>query len=345
MTARKPPRAVSVAKWVAKNRSQVDVAFATPRGASVVGLTEEFLRTEAGANLKGKIQLIFTSPPFPLNRKKKYNNLQGDEFKRWLAGYALPLRDLLTPNGSIVIEMGNAWEPGKPVMSTLAIEALLEFKRTAGLQLCQEFVWHNPSKLPTPAQWVTVERIRVKDSFTRLWWLSAVEKPKADNRKVLKPYSPSMRTLLRTQKYNAGRRPSQHVINDQSFLSDNGGAIPPNVISIEHMTSADEGAESMLVGSNTSTTDGYLKFCTANGLEPHPARMPIDLAKFFIKLCTDAGDIVFDPFGGSNTTGAAAEDLGREWITVEADENYAASGVCRFPIIKGLPRRSRRSAL
>ena len=341
MTGRKRPRPFSVPDWLAENRADLQIAFSTPCGVSVVGPSEEFLKGEAGKNLKGRVQLIFTSPPFPLNRKKKYDNLQGDEFKKWLAEYAQPLRDLLTPDGSIVIEMGNAWEPGKPVMSTLAIEALLEFKRSASLQLCQEFVWHNPAKLPTPAQWVTIDRIRVKDSFTRLWWLSPVEKPKADNRQVLKPYSPSMRSLLRTQKYNSGRRPSEHVINDTSFLTNNGGAIPPSVISVEHKDSDEDAAESVLVGSNTSTTDGYQKYCSAKGLEPHPARMPIDLANFFIKLCTDKGDLVLDPFAGSNTTGAAAEGLGREWVAIEANERYAVSGACRFLKIQDLKKLPR----
>ena len=42
----------------------------------------------------------------------------------------------------------------------------------------------------------------------------------------------------------------------------------------------------------------------------HPARMPADLVEFFVKFVTDENDLVFDPFGGSNTTGAVAENLG-----------------------------------
>jgi hypothetical protein len=68
--------------------------------------------------------------------------------------------------------MGNAWEPGRPVMSTLALRSLLKFIDSAELNLCQQIVWHNPAKLPSPAQWVNVERIRVKDSYTHVWWLA-----------------------------------------------------------------------------------------------------------------------------------------------------------------------------
>jgi hypothetical protein len=235
----------------------------------------------------------------------------------------------LSPDGSIVIEMGNAWEPGKPVMSTLALESLLEFKRAAKLFLCQEFIWYNPARLPTPAQWVTVERVRVKDAFTRLWWLSPTPKPKADNRRVLTPYSSSMRDLLKKKKYNSGRRPSEHDIGQKSFFPDNGGAIPPNVLTFgeEHVP------ESVLAGSNTSSSDNYQRFCKRFHLEMHPARMPLNLAKFFIEMCTDVGDLVLDPFAGSNTTGAAADQLKRKWMSIEADEDYANSGIGRFPLL------------
>jgi site-specific DNA-methyltransferase (cytosine-N4-specific) len=221
--------------------------------------------------------------------------------------------------------MGNAWEPKQPVMSTLAMETLLEFKKAAKLHLCQEFIWYNPAKLPTPAAWVTIRRIRVKDAFTRLWWLSPNPYPKADNRRVLTPYSGSMRSLLRTRKYNAGRRPSEHLIGQTSFFQDNGGAIPPNVIE-----NSEEEVNNLLVGGNTSNSDPYQAYCKEQSLTPHPARMPISLAKFFVNLCTEPDDLVLDPFGGSNTTGAAAEELGRRWVTIEANYDYAAAGRGRF---------------
>ena len=149
--------------------------------------------------------MIFTSPPFPLNRKKKYGNKTGEEYLTWLHDLAPRLTELLTPDGSIVMELGNAWEPGSPVMSTLALEAFLAFKEAGKLNLCQQFVCHNPARLPSPAQWVNVERIRVKDSFTHIWWMSPTERPKADNRRVLTEYSDEMKDLLTRRSYNGGR--------------------------------------------------------------------------------------------------------------------------------------------
>jgi site-specific DNA-methyltransferase (cytosine-N4-specific) len=289
-------------------------AYATDRGLMLRGLAEDVLQHKDLSAIRGKIQLIFTSPPFPLNTKKKYGNLQGEEYLQWLTGFGALFRDLLTPDGSIVIELGNSWEPGLPTMSTLGLKALLRFQEENNLHLCQEFICHNPARLPSPAQWVTIERIRLKDSFTRLWWLSPSERPKANNRNVLKEYSGSMKRLLKTKQFNAGKRPSEHHISEESFATDNGGAIPPNVLSI----------------ANTSANDPYQEYCRENNIGFHPARMPMDLPEFFINFLTEKDDLVLDPFGGSNTTGAAAEKLERHWIAIEPTSHYIQGSLGRF---------------
>lgn len=296
------------------SQKEPKIIYDTDLGAMYRGSVEDFLESGLGRGLRGEVQLIFTSPPFPLNRKKRYGNKLGSEYLDWLGGLAEQLGDLLTDDGSFVVELGNAWEPGEPVMSTLALEALQMLLRAGNFKLCQQFVVHNPARLPSPAQWVNVERIRIKDSYTNVWWMSRVTRPKADNRKVLIPYSPSMKKLLKRKNYNAGRRPSEHHIGETSFLTDNGGAIPANVFKF----------------SNTVSTDSYRAYCKAKNLKPHPARMAPDLAEFFIKFLTDEDDLVLDPFGGSNTTGAMAEDLGRRWITLEPNIEYIEGSRGRF---------------
>lgn len=290
------------------------VAYRTNRGVAVRAKVEEFLDSELAARYRRKVQLIFTSPPFPLNRKKKYGNEMGDAYVEWLAKFAPRFVEMLRPDGSIVMEMGNAWQKGEPVMSTLALEALLMFLKSADLHLCEQFVAYNRARLPTPAPWVTIERIRVKDAFTHIWWMAPTPRPKASNARVLKDYSPAMLDLLRTQKYNAGRRPSQHHISATSFLTRHKGAIPSNVIEY----------------TNTGANDRYQEYCRAQKLTPHPARMPAVLADFFIRMLTTPGQYVLDPFGGSNTTGAAAERRGRRWITVEPNLEYLRGSRGRF---------------
>lgn len=280
----------------------------------ILGTVEQVLDSALVQNLEGKVQLIFTSPPYPLRTKKKYGNLTGQTYLDWLAAIAPRLTRLLTPDGSVVVELGNAWEKGEPVMSVLGLEALLAFLRGGGLNLCQQFICDNPARLPGPAQWVNVERIRVKDSFTHVWWMSPQFRPKASNRSVLKQYSKAMEQLLKRQSYNAGKRPSEHNVRERSFLKQHEGAIPSNVLSF----------------ANTNSSDAYQKYCRAHDIKLHPARMPAGLAEFFIKFLTDEGDLVLDPFGGSNTTGAVAEKLKRRWVAFEPIQDYIQGSVGRF---------------
>jgi DNA modification methylase len=305
-------------------------AYKTDLGRMYHGRIEETLALSAFKKLKGKINLIITSPPFPLVRKKQYGNESGDAYLQWLQSLAQPLADLLADDGSIVIEIGNAWEPGCPVMSTLPLEALLAFKRAANLHLCQHVICHNPARLPSPAAWVNVKRVRLKDSFTHVWWMSRSSEPKADNRRVLNPYSKDMKKLLKSQNYNAGVRPSGHIISPTGFLKDHGGSISANVIEL----GGDHRPEAVLKFSGTSWDSGYREYCKQRELPAHPARMQASLSAFFIQFLTDTDDLVLDPFAGSNTTGATAEELGRRWIGVEAERNYVDGSQGRFEMFR-----------
>ena len=288
--------------------------YKTSLGICINEKCEEVIEKYLVPNYSSVIQLVFTSPPFPLNRVKKYGNLVGDDYKKWLCDVGDSLLPLLTEDGSIVIEMGNAWNPGEPTFSTLPMETLLEFKNRCGLYLCQEFIYYNPARLPGPIQWVNKEKIRVKDSFTRLWWLSKTQRPYACNTNVLGAYSKQMEKLLNNQKYNSGLRPSEHSISKTAFLQNNGGSIPSNVI----------------IAANTDSKNDYLSECKANNIAIHPARMPIAIPEFFIKMLTQEGDIVLDCFSGSNTTGYCAEILNRKWISIEAEEDYFLGSKYRF---------------
>jgi len=284
----------------------VSSIYTTDHGRMYRATVEDFLASPSSEQYKGNVQLIFTSPPFPLLTPKAYGNKVGEEYLQWLSDLAPRLTELLTPNGSIVIELGNAWERGHPIMSTLPLEALLAFRKAGDLFVSQQFICHNPARLPSPIQWVNRERIRVKDSYTHVWWMSPSERPKADNRKVLVPYSDSMKKLIATQKYNSGPRGSGFNIGKESFLTDHGGAIPP----------------SMLSYANTRAATPYRRYCREQGLTPHPAPMQPQLVEFFVKMLTDEGDLVYDPFGGSNTTGAVAEQFKRRWIATEPKMDY-----------------------
>ncbi|MBE9174407.1 site-specific DNA-methyltransferase [Synechocystis salina LEGE 06155] len=306
-------------------------------GKYYAGDSKEILQLDEFKKQAGKVKLILTSPPFPLNQKKSYGNTTGKEYLEWFASLAPIFAGVLSENGSIIIEMGNGWEPNRPVQSLLPLKALIEFieHENAGLRLVQKFVCYNPSRLPSPAQWVTVNRIRTVDSYTNIWWISNSDFPIADNSKVLRPYSKSMLKLLEKGKFNSGIRPSGHHISQNAFLKECGGSIAHNFFEIEPLDANREVRLPYPVNafsfSNTSSNDFFLRACKERGItKPHPARMPMGLAAFFIEFLTDPNDLILDPFAGSNTTGYAAARLRRRWIAIDSKEEYVKQSKIRF---------------
>ncbi len=258
------------------------------------------------------INLILTSPPYALHFKKEYGNAAQPHYIRWFLPFAKEIHRVLREDGSFVLDIGGAWTPGQPTRSLYHYELLIALCREIGFHLAQEFYWYNPAKLPSPAEWVTVRKIRVKDSVNCIWWLSKSPNPKADNQKVLKEYSADMLRLVK-RGYRSKVRPSGHVITPK-FNLDRGGSIPSN----------------LLVYGNNDSNGRYLERCKEHGLKPHPARFPIQLPTFFLRFLTDPSDRVLDPFAGSNTTGEACERERRHWIAVEKEKSYLEASRFRF---------------
>lgn len=260
----------------------------------------------------GSVNLIMTSPPFGLVRKKEYGNVDADKYTEWFRPFAEACYKVLGDSGSLVIDIGGAWIPGQPTRSLYHYELLIMLCREYQFHLAQEFHWWNPSKLPTPAEWVNVRRIRVKDAVNCVWWLSKTPWPKASNTRVLQPYSDSMMDLLKNG-YKAKLRPSGHDISTK-FSVDNGASIPPNILAIP----------------NTESNSAYLRYCAEHNLKMHPARYPAILPEYFIRMLTDPGDLVIDPFAGSCVTGEVSERLNRRWICIELREDYVDGARGRF---------------
>lgn len=261
------------------------------------------------------IDLVITSPPFALQRQKEYGNVDQEAYIDWLTLFAIEIKRVLKDTGSFVLDLGGAYQRKRPVRSLYNYKILIKFCEELGFNLAQEFFWYNPSKLPSPIEWVNKRKIRVKDAVNTVWWFSKSDFPKADVRRVLKPYSERMRKLLKDPKkyYTPKKRPSGLDISER-FSIDRGGAIPPN----------------LLIIPNTESNSLYLKACKLVGIKPHPARFPSQLPEFFIKFLTDENDIVLDIFAGSNTTGAVAEKLHRKWLAFEIHREYIASSSFRF---------------
>lgn len=261
------------------------------------------------------VDLVMTSPPFALLRKKEYGNKEQHEYVNWIAQFAKLLLPKLKETGSLVMDLGGAYQRGLPVRSLYNFRVLLKFCDELGYNLAEEFFWYNPAKLPSPIEWVNKRKIRVKDAVNTVWWFSRGTFPKANVENVLQPYSDRMLKLIQKKDkyFTPKERPSGHDIS-MSFANDNGGAIPPNLLQF----------------SNSESSSKYLRYCKAIKSKGHPARFPGKLPEFFIKFLTDPGDTVVDIFGGSNTTGAVAESMGRRWLSFELSLEYVANASLRF---------------
>lgn len=257
------------------------------------------------------VDLVFTSPPFALTRKKEYGNEPSARYLAWFLPFCEEIKRILKPDGSFVLDIGGSWVPGVPVRSMYHFEVAVHLSKM--FYLAQDFYWYNPSRLPTPAEWVTVRRVRVKDAVNTVWWFSKSENPDADNRRILRPYSESMKSLIRNG-YTAKKRPSGHDISHK-FNRDNGGAIPPNLLTI----------------ANTESNSAYLRLCREFEIRPHPARFPEKLVEFFADfLLPGKGKLVVDPFAGSNVTGSVCERRGHRWIVFEKEDAYMRGSMTRF---------------
>jgi DNA modification methylase len=290
---------------------QDKLVYSTPLGLQVCADS----RTILDALPQESVDLILTSPPFALLRQKRYGNEDQAEYVAWLVEFGKAAFRVLKPSGSFVLDLGGAYQRGRPVRSLYNFRVLLEFCDTLSYHLAEEFFWYNPAKLPSPIEWVNKRKVRAKDAVNTVWWFSKTEAPKADVTRVLVPYSERMKTLLKDPDafYTPKERPSGHDIA-RAFAKDNGGAIPSNLLQI----------------SNTESNSHYLRACKDLAREGHPARFPADLPRFFIRFLTDPDDLVVDIFSGSNTTGLVAEELGRRWLSIEVDPAYAALSAIRF---------------
>ena len=292
-------------------------AYRTAKGSAFIGDSRELLAELPDCS----INLVVTSPPFALQRQKEYGNLDQHEYIDWFLDFARLVHAKLTPDGSFVVDFGGSYMKGVPARSLYNFRVLIRMVDELGFFLAEDFYWFNPSKLPSPIEWVNKRKLRVKDSVDTVWWLSKTEWPKADITKVLVPYSDRMKKLIEdpAKFYTPMIRPSGHDIG-ASFGKDNGGAIASNLLQI----------------SNSESNGRYLDGCKAIGGKGHPARFPARLPEFFIRMLTQPNDLVVDIFGGSNTTGQVAESEGRRWMAFEAIPEYVGQSAFRF-LDKGVP--------
>jgi site-specific DNA-methyltransferase (cytosine-N4-specific) len=293
---------------------KVFTIWTTEQGVALWGRCEDVI----GMVEPGSVDLLLTSPPYPLETKKSYGGYGQTEeraYLDWLLRLSDQWGETLAPTGSCMINLGDVWRKGIPSVSLYQERLLVELQDKGGWHLLQRLSWFNPAALATPAAFVSVRRIRVKQSSEQILWLSRdPDKAYADNRAVATPYGSAMRAVLEAGGQQATKRPSGHSLSVNAFSRDNGGSIPPNVIT----------------AANTCSNDAYLRGCRENGMAVHPARFPSAIADFAIKLASPEGGLVFDPMSGSFTVAEAAERLGRRWIGCDQMLEYVRGGALRL---------------
>ena len=277
---------------------------------------------------EGSVNLVLTSPPYALHFKKEYGNASKSDYVEWMMPFAREIYRILSDDGSFVINIGGSYNKGIPTRSLYHFKLLITLVEECNFHLAQECFWYNPAKMPVPAEWVTIRRIRVRDSVEYVWWLSKTPWPKATNLSVLKEYSKDQ-IRLNKRGLKETTRPAGHKINESFSDTKAGGSIPPNVIEEEYLF-PDVAPEAMLKFGNNASNDSYARGCKEEGIKRHPARFPAALPEFFIKMLTDEGDTVLDPFAGSNTMGAVAQSLGRRWIASDLVDSYVEGSIHRF---------------
>jgi len=230
-----------------------DPHYTTNFGAAYLGDALDLLKHVKDES----VDLIMTSPPFGLRRKKEYGNVDAENYVKWFLPFSLEFYRVLKHEGSLVIDIGGAWNPGHPTKSLYNFELVVTLCNQVGFHLAQDFYWFNPARLPAPAEWVTVRRIRAKDAVDTIWWLSKSPFRKDSNRSPLKAYSESMFRLFRRGLIAAVPRSTP-------------GLIP---IPQRHLVE-------------------FLRLCHKAGLRPDPTRHPRQLSGLVVMLSTDETDLL-----------------------------------------------------
>ena len=198
-----------VAPQAMYNGERLRPYFSTKRGQIYQGDSLDFLHSKAEEK---SIDLIMTSPPFGLVRKKSYGNEDADDYCDWFRPFAEGFRRVLKDSGSLVIDIGGAWKPGMPTRSLYHFELLMMLCREYGFHLCQEHFWWNPSKLPSAriapcsASVICSLRTALDGKIAPPWFLKhgSVRTANPRSRQRSEPMQNSARTLASSQR--TGRR-------------------------------------------------------------------------------------------------------------------------------------------
>jgi len=252
--------------------------------------------------------LIFTSPPYADRRKKTYGGVRPGEYVDWFLPKAEQFARVLKPTGTFILNIKERVVNGE--RHTYVIELILRL-REQGWLWTEEFIWHKRNCYP--GKWPN----RFRDSWERLLQFNKERKFNMYQEAVMVPVGDWATTRLASLSETDRSRDESKV----------GSGFGKNV--------------SKWIGRDKVYPTNVVHMATECSNRGHSAAFPVNLPRWFIKLFTQQGDWVLDPFVGSGTTAIAAKNLGRNYIGIDVNEEYCQ--VSRERVVETQPRLLERS--
>ena len=236
------------------------------------------------------VNLVVTSPPYADQRAGNYGGIRADDYVDWFLPRTEALKRCLASDGSFVLNIKEKAAGGEK--HPYVYDLVLAMRREQGWRLVDEYCWHK--KNCYPGKWPN----RFRDSWERLYHFTMSPKFKMRQESVMVPMGDWKESRLRN-------------LSDTDRLRDES----------KHANGFGKKVDNW-IGRAMAYPTNVLHMATECGYKGHPAAFPKALPTWFVRLFTDPGDTVLDPFAGSGTTLLAALELGRRAIGIDTDQEY-----------------------
>lgn len=240
------------------------------------------------------IDLIVTSPPYADQRATTYGGVKPDQYVEWFLPKSEQFLRVLKPSGSFVLNIKEKVVNGE--RHTYVLDLIIALRKQGWLWT-EEYIWHKKNSFP--GKWPN----RFRDSWERCLHFTKQRQFKMNQEAVMVPMGDWMQTRLKSLGKNDVRRYGSQV----------GNAFAKNI--------------SNWRGRDKAYPTNVLHLATECGNKGHSAAYPLGLPRWFIKLFTNEGDVVLDPFAGSGTTLQAAIELNRRAIGIDTSQEFVE--ICR----------------